>query len=264
MDAGFSNPRKSAAGAPSRFLQRQYKDYRNLDKNIEQQKAITASILLEMHTHSRLPTSTPADRAAADLAIGAYFFAMRSCEYDHVTGPRRTKHLLLRNLRFFKNNKTMALDDPNLASATAISITFEFQKTDIQNETVHQHTTDLPVLCPVRRWASIATRILSYPGCNKDSLVSTVVSSDKRKLVTGAFLSSKLQAAAGRIGEDTLGFPPSDIGTHSIRSGGAMAMYLAGVPVLPSCSSEDGPPTHSSGISAVRSSSLAPVYRSGW
>lgn len=185
-----------------------------------------------MHAHAQLPFSTPAERAAADLAIGAFFFAMRSCEYVHVTGSRRTKPLRLRNLRFFRNHKVMDLDDPELSSATAISITFEFQKTDVRNETVHQHATGLPVLCPVLRWASIVQRILRYPGCASDSLVSTVVANDSRQLVSAAFLSLRLQAAAARIGEDVLGFSPQDIGTHSIRSGGAMAMYLAGVPVF--------------------------------
>ena len=40
-----------------------------------------------------------------------------------------------------------------------------------------------------------------------------------------------LRAAALSIGATTLGFDPTDIGTHSIRSGAAMAMYLDEVPV---------------------------------
>ena len=126
----------------------------------------------------------------------------------------------------------MALDDPLLHTATAISITFEFQKTDVRHETVHQHATFLDVLCPVLRWARIVQRILGYPGCDEDSLVSTVVTNDRRKLITGSFVATQLKAAVSRIGEDVLGFSPDDVGTHSLRSGGAMAMYLAGVPVF--------------------------------
>jgi hypothetical protein len=126
----------------------------------------------------------------------------------------------------------MPLDDPALQTATAVSITFEFQKTDVRHETVHQHATFLEVLCPVRMWAQIVQRIRRYPGCDAESLVSTVVLSNKRQLITGVFLASMLQAAAKRLGEDVLGFPHTDIGTHSIRSGAAMAMYLAEVPVF--------------------------------
>jgi hypothetical protein len=232
VDAGVPDPRQTESGATSRFLQRQYRSYRNSDANIKQQKALTASILLDLHEHSQLPISSQAEKATATLAIGAFFFAMRSCEYTHVTGPRRTKPLRLRNLRFIKNRRTMDLTSPDIASADAIAITFEFQKTDIQNETVHQHSTGRAVLCPVSAWADIVQRILAYPNSDEHSLVSTVVCNDKRSLITGAFLCTKLRDAAQRIGEDVLGFPPSDIGTHSIRSGGAMAMYLAGVPVF--------------------------------
>jgi hypothetical protein len=182
-----------------------------------------------MHdAHAQLPFSTPAEKATADLTIGAFFFVMRSCEYVHVTGTRRTKPLRLQNLRFFQNNRVMSLDDPDLCSATALSITFKFQKLDVRNETVHQHVTEHPILCPGLRWAAIVQRILDYPGCNENSLVSTVLT----KLVTSAFLETQLQAAVKRIGKDVLGYSHLDIGTHSIRSGGAMAMYLAGVPVF--------------------------------
>ena len=37
---------------------------------------------------------------------------------------------------------------------------------------------------------------------------------------------------ARRIGRDHLGYGELEIGTHSFRSGAAMAMYLAGVPVF--------------------------------
>jgi hypothetical protein len=233
VDAGFNDPRHTEVRGPSsRFLQRQYKCYKNLDANIKQQKAITASILSNMIAHANLPFATSAEKAVSELAVGAFFFAMRSCEYTDVSGPRRTKPLRLRNIRFFRDNKALDLLDPTLPSATAISITFEFQKTDIRNETVHHHATILPNLCPVKAWAKVVRRVLSYPGCNTESLVSTVLTNDKRRLVTAAFLATQLQAAAKRIGPDVLGFSHLDVGTHSIRSGGAMAMYLAGVPVF--------------------------------
>ena len=43
----------------------------------------------------------------SQLATGAFFFAMRSCEHLAVSGERRTKLLQLQNIRFFKKNKGM-------------------------------------------------------------------------------------------------------------------------------------------------------------
>jgi hypothetical protein len=97
---------------------------------------------------------------------------------------------------------------------------------------VHQHVTEHPILCPILCCAAIVQRILAYPGCNENSLVSPVLTNDQRKLATSAFLVTQLQAAAKKNGKDVLGFSHLNISTHSIRMGGAMAMYLAGVPVF--------------------------------
>ena len=42
----------------------------------------------------------------------------------------------------------------------------------------------------------------------------------------------KLRAIIRIIGEDVLGFKDTDIGLHSLRSGGAMAMFLSGVSTI--------------------------------
>ena len=41
-----------------------------------------------------------------------------------------------------------------------------------------------------------------------------------------------LRTAVKMVGEDRLGFKASEVGTHSIRSGAAMAMYLDNEPVF--------------------------------
>jgi hypothetical protein len=92
-----------------------------------------------------------------------------------------------------------------------------------------QNTPSYALSCVGRPLSSASS---NYPGCDENSLVSTILTNDQQKLVTSAFLATQLQAAAKHIGEDVLGYSHLDIGTHSIRSGGAMAMYLVGVPVF--------------------------------
>ena len=48
----------------------------------------------------------------------------------------------------------------------------------------------------------------------------------KIHLLKSSAMILKLRAVVGIMGEERLGFLPKDVGTHSIRSGGAMAMYL--------------------------------------
>jgi hypothetical protein len=77
--------------------------------------------------------------------------------------------------------------------------------------------------------------------------------------VSSKMMLNHLRAVVIHVGEDNLGFKASEMGTHSIRSGAAMAMYLANVPSSPSCLSAAGPVTHSSDTFAAkyRSSVLA-------
>jgi len=49
--------------------------------------------------------------------------------------------------------------------------------------------------------------------------------------ITGPQLLKQLRRATTAIGHESLGFHACNIGLHSARSGAAMAMYLAGVPV---------------------------------
>jgi hypothetical protein len=191
--------------------------------------AVTGSVLHKFYNLS----ISPRDKALCELFIGAFFFAMRSCEYIKVQGPRKTKLLVVKNVRFFKGNRQLAHSDPALPFADCVSITFEQQKRDTKNDIITQHQSGDKLLCPVRIWASIVQRILSYPGANSADTVNKFRLSDASfVLFTGTELLKKLRLAATAVGPDTLGFTAKEIGLHSARSGAAMAMYLAHIPVF--------------------------------
>ena len=68
--------------------------------------------------------------------MGAFFFAMRSCEYCKAgkEDSKRTRILWLRNIRFFKNKKLIPHDSPHISNADYVVITFECQKKDQRND----------------------------------------------------------------------------------------------------------------------------------
>jgi hypothetical protein len=196
---------------------------------VKAQPALTASILRRLH---QIALST-FDRTLGGLFIGAFFFAMRSCEYVQVTGPRRTKLLCLKNINFYRKRKRLHHSDPRIHKADCVSITFEMQKKDTKNDTVTQHRSSDKLLCPVKIWAKIVQRISSYPSSSPETNVNTFCFPDNSvHLFSGKELLSRIRAAATSIGRDDLGFDPDTIGLHSARSGAAMAMYLGGVPVF--------------------------------
>ena len=88
------------------------------------------------------------------------------------------------------------------------------------------------LLCPVRSWASVVYRILSYPDTSAETTVNTILLNNRLRLISSRTARNKLRSAASVIGEEKLGFTKDEIGTHSLRSGAAMAMYLDGVPTF--------------------------------
>jgi hypothetical protein len=140
--------------------------------------------------------------------------------------------LRLRCIRFFDaDGRLIPHDSPDLERAHAVSITFERQKKDERMDTVTQIASGDALLCPVRSWAAIVKRIKGYEGTTDDTPVSAVWRNGRIEHITSSAMTVALDAAVGAVGYERLGIKKGEIGTHSIRSGAAMAMYLGEVPV---------------------------------
>ena len=229
-DYGY-DPRLDIDGRTSPILLQQYKGYKVHDKQVCRQKAIPPRVLLELRKHSQ----DEENLAVHQLATGAWFFAMRSCEYSSTSSneERKTKLLCVRNITFRRRGLRLDHSDPNLHQALTVTITFESQKNNESFESITMHRTPPgDPLCPVQTWAAIVKRILAYDGTDTDTPVNTFLFKGQLKQISSRTILLKLRTAVTIIGEELLGFTASEIGTHSIRSGAAMAMYLDNVPIF--------------------------------
>ena len=224
---GHPNPSLDADGKTAFILQHQLRGYRNTDPSSRQQKPIPLALLQKMVTR---PCSDPGLIAFHQLTIFAFFFAMRSCEYLKTTGDRRTNPLRMEHLVFQKNNKIVSHDDPDLELADNVTITFEYQKRDMRNDTVTQSRSGKPLICPVRAAAAVVQRILAMGGKPSTHLYQYADKKGKWKCMTAKKAVEHLQNFVATI-DESYGLPKKSVGTHSIRSSGAMAMYLNGIPV---------------------------------
>lgn len=217
-------------GKRHRLLQQQVKAYKKWDPKPKQQKAVPARVLRRILEKA----ITEKDAHVSDLIGGAFFFACRSCEYSEVQGERKTRVLELGNIQFLRNQLPVHQLDPNLAAADSVSITFVLQKNNVKYDSITMWATKPDeILCPVKRWARLVQRIRSYPGSNDSTPVNTFFDEGLQQYVTikSTEIACALRTAARSIGEDNLGFKAIELGTHSIRAGAAMAMYLTDTPV---------------------------------
>jgi hypothetical protein len=186
--------------------------------------------------------ATELHQAVGQLSVGAFFFAMRACEFSEVGGPRRTRTITLGDLEFRRRGTKIEGDDEDeLASADTVSITFRTQKNGEKGTTVTQHQTAKTAMrgakiCPVASLARLVARVSRYEPVEpqwklRDQRpINLTRTTTGFALVTSNQVLHHLRAAALQYGEGRLGFPVAKIGTHSIRAGAATAMFLAGVP----------------------------------
>ncbi|KAL7460348.1 hypothetical protein ACHAXS_002260 [Conticribra weissflogii] len=105
------------------------------------------------------------------------------------------------------------------------------QKKDDKFHLVNQLALGDPVLCLVKQWAALVTRICSYQGVLDNTTVDTFLYLGRLLRLTLADMVQALCDAAAAVGEERLDFAKEDIGTHSIRSRAAMSFYLGKCPV---------------------------------
>ena len=206
----------------------QFKGYKEEGPDERQEKAIPFSVIRQLH----ISAVSELDKAIAELCTGATFFCMRSCEYSKVSNQedRKTKLLCLKNIRFFRHHQLLdQTSAEEIKLADTVSITFEDQKNRERNQSVNLHRSKDETLCPVRAWSKVVSRILSYEGSTCDSPVNSFCLNGKQYRITDRNIANALHSTIDTMQDFNLGFSGKDIGTHSIRSGGAMAMCLAKV-----------------------------------
>jgi hypothetical protein len=137
----------------------------------------------------------------------------------------------MHNIQFFKDSAILPHSHPDLKFSDCVSLTFERQKRQDKNDRVTQKATGDSVLCPIRFAAGLVRRIGSYPGTSSSTKISAYMSNGSVDHVTSQQVINALRNALGAIGETRLGIAKHKLGTHSIRSGAAMAMYLGECPV---------------------------------
>jgi hypothetical protein len=189
-------------------------------------KAISLRVLKLM----KQSAITDLDHHTADLAICAFFFACRSCEHLKVQGPRRSKTLRKGDIQFRRGRSILPHNSPDLHLADMVAMLFHDQKNRVKSVWRTAWATSDPDAFPAIAFSNVIRRIDSLPGSNDDTLLHTHAESSNRSVVAvaDADMMSALRAAVTAIGEDELGCTAADVGTHSIRSGAAMALVLSG------------------------------------
>jgi hypothetical protein len=169
---GYPNPKFDEDGNTAFLLRRQLKAYKDADPSVQHQKAIPFALIRQMVTRQ---TTSPMLTVLHQLFLLGFFFAMRSCEYLLVTGPkRRTQPLKKKSFTFIQNGKVLPHDSRYLSRVDSVSVTFEFQKRDDRNDVVAQCAIGDAVFCPVKVAARIVQRLAAMQASDETPIYNPV------------------------------------------------------------------------------------------
>jgi hypothetical protein len=223
-------------------LAAQLRGYSLADPETSQQQALPAAVV-EVIANAR---ATESHRAIGQLMVGDFFFAMRSCEYSEASGSRRTKTVRIGDIVFRLGGEPIrSVDEGVLVSADTVSVTYRTQENGKRGVTVMQHRTSakpgtgrsLSALrsCRIGIAQHIGVQTRHVPVGGRGGPTYEPCSDGRNRDASdgdhGRGSASAPESSSHSVWGGTTGLSGQLHGTHSLRAGAAMAMFLAGVPV---------------------------------
>ena len=166
-------------------------------------------------------------QVVAHLIVLAFFFLLRVGEYTPSSKERRTIPLRGKDVKLWHNglllSHTSSLDI--LLTADAVSICLENQKNGKKHTVLHHTKAGNTKFCPV--WAA-ANLVYALQGQGSAPLGTFVDEQGRTCRVQAADIRSVIRVGASSTHLESCGYDLKRIGSHSLRSGGAMHLKLAG------------------------------------
>ena len=183
-------------------------------------------------------TTNELDRAIGDLVLIAFYYLLRVGEYtvkERRNSSKQTVQFRLQDVTFFKRNRKGHLRQlgrfatrNEILTADSATLKLDNQKNGWKGVCVHQEANGERIHCPVR---ALARRYLHIREHTNDlrTLLSAFFDANTRFDVTDNDIRTSLKRAAEVLNYPrNKGIPIQRVDTHSLRSGGANALSLAG------------------------------------
>lgn len=220
-------------------LQQMLDGWRKEDPATVKMLPVEADVPELLVTQGQQKGTTELEKAVGDLVMIAFYYLLRVGEYT-VKGKRNdTKQTVQFKMEdvttFFKKNTHGVLrclhreaSDQLVMQADGATLKLDNQKNGWKGVCIYQEGNGQALLCPVR---ALGRRIchLRRHGARPKTFLSAYFAAGTQGNVTAEHVSAAVKIAATALSyPGTKGIPIQRINTHSLRSGGANALALAG------------------------------------
>jgi hypothetical protein len=210
--------------------------WRKADPPSEKKLPVEADVPEYLGYFGNTVSATPLEAAVGDLTLIAFYYLLRVGEYTCKGVRNNTKQTVqfrVQDVTFFSHFngqlRQLPRDAPEdlIMSAHSATLTLDNQKNGWKGVCIHQEHNGDSITCPVR---ALGRRVHHIRANSKHpaTFLSAYFMDGKRWDVTDRNISAALKGAALALEYPSRGFPIERIDTHSLRSGGANALSLAG------------------------------------
>jgi hypothetical protein len=214
--------------------------YRRKDPATQAQLAVPLDVIKHIEHKSR--NGNNKQRAIGDMCVIAFFYLLRGGEYT-VDSPKREEKkrphsFRIEDVRLWEGNSILPLSLPLnelLQRCTAATLHLEDQKNGIRNQTIHQEALLSEWYCPIKAIIRRVQHVFDTLEVNGRIPPLTPLctyfhdTTNKPYQVRPASISDEVKEAVEDLGLNFLGIPSDLVSSHSLRSGGAMALFLNNV-----------------------------------
>jgi hypothetical protein len=180
----------------------------------------------------------PLKKTIGNLCLIAFYYLLRVGEY---TKPRyatrkgkriratRTVQFTVGSVGFFKDGKVISRDAPLdiLLACDSATLKITNQKNGRMGQVIHQEAVPTSKYNPIAALAHQVHHILSNGGTT-ETLLCTYFDNGTENCVTSKQIVKAVRTAAKLLKLQNVAIDPDLVGSHSLRSGGAMALRLHG------------------------------------
>lgn len=219
-------------------IQHMLAGFKNFDPAVEKKLACHPDLAAFACAWGLQEDATPQQQAVGDLVLIAFYYLLRVGEYTTKKRRKmrtRTRQFRIKDVTFFKYNERGMLvalsrkaSDADVMAADAATLRISNQKNGHAGACVHHEAiAEAGDLCPVRALGRrvVHTRQHSQRG---NEFLCSYWDEVGRGDVTDSNIRFAVKFAAKALDYPSRGIPIERIDTHSLRSGGACALSLAG------------------------------------
>jgi len=178
-------------------------------------------------------------QAIGDMSVVAFYFLLRVGEHTHRTknstkksrrNLTRTQQFRVGDITFRRHGKVISntADIRTLLSADEATMCISNQKNGKKGQSIHHEAFDGED-CPVKALARRVAHIMSHTNNARTMLGTFFDNGGKQHHLVSNDMNQAVKRAVLELNMHSQGFTNKNVGSHSLRAGGAMAMKLNGI-----------------------------------